>query len=72
MTDSSGSLCPEPVTTTNVETNLGYSALSNADGNFVLTQLLAGHYRFAAEKTGFKSWRIADIRPPSGTGIAPT
>ena len=63
VTDNSGSIVPgAKITATNVETNLGYSAESNADGNFVLTQLPAGHYRFDAEKTGFKSWRIADIR----------
>ena len=62
VTDNSGSIVPgAKVTVTNVETNLRTSAESNVDGNFVLTQLPAGHYRFVAEKTGFKSWRITDI-----------
>ena len=37
--------------------------MSNAtsDGNYLITQLPAGHYRITAEKEGFKTWSRPDV-----------
>ena len=62
ITDTTGAVVPgTKITVTNVATGLTYNSEATNDGNFLVTQLPAGHYRVQASKTGFKTWTTTDI-----------
>ena len=62
VSDSSGAVISGvKVTATNLNTGLPYTAVSNASGDFIISQLQIGHYKITAEATGFKQWTIPDI-----------
>jgi flavin-binding protein dodecin len=62
VTDSSDAAVPGAVVTaTNTGTGLSYNAVTNVQGDFVISQLPAGHYRVQAVKSGFKTWNEPDI-----------
>jgi hypothetical protein len=62
VTDSSGAVISGvKVTATNLNTELPYTSVSNASGDFIISQLQTGHYKITAEATGFKLWIIPDI-----------
>jgi hypothetical protein len=62
VTDSSGSVVPGAVVTAkNINTGLPYSALSGNEGDFVISQLPAGHYHVQVAKAGFKTWNEPDV-----------
>jgi hypothetical protein len=61
VTDSSGSVVPGAVVTaTNISTGLPYNALTGNEGDFLIAQLPAGHYRIQISKAGFKTWNEPD------------
>jgi hypothetical protein len=54
VTDSSGAVISGvKVTATNLNTGLPYTTVSNASGDFIISQLQTGHYKITAEATGF-------------------
>ncbi len=62
VTDSSGAVISGvKVTATNLNTGLPYTTVSNASGDFIISQLQTGHYKITADATGFKQWTIPDI-----------
>jgi len=62
VTDSSGAVISGvKVTATNLSTGLPYTTVSNASGDFIISQLQTGRYKITAEATGFKLWTIPDI-----------
>jgi len=62
VTDSSNAVVPgAKVTETNLGTGLTYVSNATGDGNYLITQLPAGHYRITAEKEGFKTWTRPDV-----------
>ncbi len=62
VTDTSGGVVPAAkVLATNNATGLAYNADASGEGDFLLTQLPAGHYRLQVTKPGFKTWTIPDI-----------
>lgn len=55
VTDSTGAVIPGvSLTVTNVETNVGRNSLTNADGRFVVSDLIPGTYKVTAAFQGFK------------------
>ncbi|MBM3757210.1 MAG: TonB-dependent receptor, partial [Acidobacteria bacterium] len=55
VTDPSGSVVPSAkVMATNLDTGVVRDTLTNERGNYIITSLLPGRYRFTAEATGFK------------------
>ena len=53
VTDSSNAVVPgAKVTATNLATGLTYVSNATSDGNYLITQLPAGHYRLTADKDG--------------------
>jgi hypothetical protein len=55
--DESGSAVPgATVTVTEVRTNITRTAVSNATGNYIFTNLASGVYRVEGELTGFKKF----------------
>jgi hypothetical protein len=68
VSDKSGAVIPDAnVTATNKGTNLSQSATTNASGYFVFSNLPAGTYDVAAEKTGFqRCLRTGVILDPAG------
>jgi len=55
VTDPSGAVIPgASITITNVQTNLGYSTASDAQGRYESVPLRIGRYRVQAERGGFK------------------
>ena len=62
MTDSSGAVIPGvKITATNLNTGLPYTTVSNASGDFIISQLQTGHYKITADAPAFKQWTIPDI-----------
>jgi hypothetical protein len=62
VTDSSSSAVPgAKITATNISTGLSYYAEASAEGDFLITQLAAGHYKLQVTKTGFKTWTTPDV-----------
>jgi hypothetical protein len=60
--DSSGGAIPNAsVTAKSLSTGLSRSVVTGGDGNYVISNLPAGHYSVAASITGFKTTNIADI-----------
>src|ERR1051326_5755207 len=60
--DASGAVIVNAaVTLTNGATGVSRALLSNADGYFVFTDLLAGTYSLAIELSGFKKYRLSEI-----------
>src|SRR5438105_15916277 len=55
VTDQSASVVPgTKVVATNVDTAVARSSVANQSGNYLITALLPGSYRIAAEAPGFK------------------
>ncbi|MBZ2184077.1 MAG: carboxypeptidase regulatory-like domain-containing protein [Bryobacter sp.] len=62
VTDQSGSAVPgAEITLTSVGTGLSRSATTDANGDFVLTQLLPSTYRLSVSAKGFKKYEQTDI-----------
>src|SRR5438477_4361376 len=60
--DQSGAVIPgAQVTLMNVDTGIGRSAITSADGDYSLTNLSAGRYTLEIEASGFKRKRIEGI-----------
>src|SRR6266545_1877319 len=56
LTDQSGAATPGvTVTATNQATNVPYTAISNAAGDYTITSVPVGTYVVKAELTGFKT-----------------
>ena len=54
VTDESGAVIPgAKVSASNTATGLGYSAVSNSAGLFLIPDMRPGNYDFSAEATGF-------------------
>ncbi len=68
ISDKSGAVIPEAqVTATNKGTNLSHTTTTNEAGYFVFSNLPAGTYDIATEKTGFqRSVRTGVILDPAG------
>jgi hypothetical protein len=65
--DSSGAVLPGvTVTITNVNTNIGKSAVTNEHGAYVVTGLPVGTYKVVAELQGFRGRTRATRRSCSG------
>ena len=63
VSDGSGALVPNAqVTATLTATGLARSATSDAQGNYVLTQLGTGEYRLQVEAAGFKRFVLEKIQ----------
>src|SRR5450631_329522 len=55
VTDPSGAVVPNvAVTATNLDTNLVSNTTSNDDGQYILADVIIGHYSLRAEAKGFK------------------
>lgn len=55
VTDQSGAIVPgATVTATHIDTNASRTAKVNADGEFLIPQLVVGQYRLKTEAAGFK------------------
>src|ERR1700692_2104032 len=60
--DSSGGAVPNAsVTAKSLTTGLSRSVVTGGDGNYVISNLPAGHYSVAASISGFKTTNIPDI-----------
>lgn len=56
MKDSSGAVIPDAViSVVNTETNVARSATANAEGIYVITNLIPGSYKLSATFQGFKN-----------------
>src|SRR5262245_52838182 len=63
ITDQSGAVAPQTrVTATNVDTGVARSTVANESGNYLITALLPGNYRVAAEVSGFKRMNRDGVR----------
>jgi hypothetical protein len=71
VTDSSGASVPSAtVTLTSQETNLTRSTVTNADGNYVITNLPIGTYSVSATAQGFKKFVLTGIELEVGGKLA--
>ncbi|MEO8372728.1 MAG: TonB-dependent receptor [Candidatus Solibacter sp.] len=62
VVDKSGAAVPDAgMTVTNLATGLDYKTATDLNGNYGFTLLPPGRYRVHCEKTGFKSWSIAEV-----------
>jgi hypothetical protein len=62
VTDSSDAAVPgAAVVARNLETGLSYAAATGSAGDFLISQLPAGQYSLQVTKSGFKTWKQADI-----------
>src|SRR3989344_6386430 len=67
VTDASGAVVPNAkVTLRNVDTGVERSATSDADGNYVATELPIGNYSVTVEVQGFQT--AGGTPPPPGGG----
>ena len=69
--DSSGGALPNAtVTVVNQQTNLTRSATSNADGNYVISDLPIGFYNLSATASGFKKFVLTKVELTVGQQVA--
>ena len=62
VTDSSGAVLPGvDVTATQTDTNFSRSAVSDANGNYILSNLPTGPYRLTASLSGFRTFERTGI-----------
>src|SRR4051812_40199663 len=70
VTDQSGSAVPEAeITLTNIATSQTRQTKSDANGNFVLTQLLPGTFRIVVSGRGFKSYEENSVNVSSAERV---
>jgi hypothetical protein len=70
ITDSSGSAVPgATVVATEVETNVGRSAITNDAGYYIFTSLLNGRYTVSAEIQGFKKTVRENVKVDVNTTV---
>src|SRR5579863_1147244 len=71
VTDSSGASVPSAtVTLTSQDTDLTRSTVTNADGNYVITNLPIGTYSVSATAQGFKKFVLTGIELEVGGKLA--
>ena len=62
VTDSTGGVVPgAKVAVTNINTGLVYHSVTNHDGDYIVTELPAGHYTIQTSKEGFKTSSTNDV-----------
>jgi hypothetical protein len=65
--DSSGGVLPNvKITATNTATNVQYTGVTDASGNYVVRLLPPGTYDLRAEVTGFKGWTASTVTLAGG------
>ena len=62
VTDTTGGVVPgAQVAVTNINTGLVYHSVTNHDGDYIVTELPAGHYTIQTSKEGFKTSSTNDV-----------
>jgi len=70
VTDSSGAAMPGvTVTITDVNTNVGRTAVTNESGNYTFSSLLSGTYRVEAELQGFRKYQREGVQVDVNTTV---
>ena len=70
VTDSSGAAMPGvTVTITDVNTNVGRTAVTNESGNYTFSSLLSGTYRVEAELQGFRKYQRDNVKVDVNTTV---
>ncbi len=74
VSDPSGAAVPQAdVLVTDVDRGLTYQTRTNADGNYIQTHLLAGHYEVKVTATGFSEFVAkADVQVDASTRVDAT
>ena len=74
VTDPSGAAVPQAdVNITDVDRGLAHQTRTNADGNYIQTHLLAGHYEVKVTATGFSEFVAkADVQVDASTRVDAT
>ncbi len=68
--DASGAIVPSAsVSITNVATNVAISSTSNEAGEFTVPDIAAGKYNLRVEKSGFRSFVLANITVDAATTV---
>ena len=63
VVDPTGALIPDAsVVATEVNTGIGTTTVTDANGNYILPSLSPGHYSIRVEKTGFKATVLSGIQ----------
>lgn len=63
VTDPSGAVVPEAnVTVSNQQTGVKKTTVTNPDGNYTVTPLIAGFYDVTVSKAGFKTTTKSGVR----------
>src|SRR5579883_1763254 len=62
VSDATGAVVPDAsVQATNIDTGVPRATTSNQTGNFVLSNLVPGHYRIDVSKQGFRSAVVPNL-----------
>ena len=70
VTDSSGAAMPGvTVTITDVNTNVGRTAVTNESGNYTFSSLLSGTYRVEAELQGLRKYQRDNVKVDVNTTV---